>query len=65
MGDKMLLVSAVATRLNCDIRVIYRMIKRGDLPAIRVGKRGLRVLESALANYVRANIVDPEKLDVR
>jgi excisionase family DNA binding protein len=65
MGEKMLLVSIVAARLNCDARTVYRMIKRGDLPAIKVGKRGLRVLESALANYVRSNIVDPEKLDAR
>jgi excisionase family DNA binding protein len=63
MGDKMLLVSVVATRLNCDARTVYKMIKRGDLPAIRVGPRGLRVLESALVTYLNANIVNPQEVD--
>lgn len=63
MGDKMLLVSMVATRLNCDTRTVYKIIKRGELPAIRVGQRGLRVLESALCTYLSANIVDPEEAE--
>lgn len=63
MSDKLLLVSVVATRLNCDTRKVYRMIKRGDLPAIRVGPRGLRVFESALVTYLNANIVDPKEVE--
>jgi excisionase family DNA binding protein len=64
MGEKMLHVSTVATRLNCDRRVVYQMIKDGELKAIKIGKRGLRVLESALATYLSSNAVDPEELDV-
>lgn len=59
MGDKMLLVSVVVTRLNCDTRTVYKMIKRGELPAIRFGKRGLSVLESALVTYLNTNIINP------
>jgi excisionase family DNA binding protein len=63
MGDKLLLVSVVATRLNCDTRKVYKMIKHGDLPAIRVGPRGLRVFESDLVTYLNANIVNSEDVD--
>jgi excisionase family DNA binding protein len=63
MGERYLLVSAVARRLNCDKRVVYGMIQNGKIKAIRVGKRGLRILESTFQDYLKTNEIEPNDFD--
>lgn len=57
--DRLLRVSMVRDRLNCSPSHIYSLIKTGDLPAVKVGKRkGLRVFSSAVDEYLQKNAVD-------
>lgn len=42
-----LTVAVVARRLNLSERTLYRAIRRGEIPHIRVG-RSIRIPESAL-----------------
>jgi excisionase family DNA binding protein len=51
-------VSEVAEILNVSVAQAYALVRRGDLPAIRVGGRGqwrveTRVLEDYIANAYR------------
>ena len=49
---KRLRIKAVAARLDCTEKHVYRLIDQGKLPAIRVGeRRGLRIDESDLLAY--------------
>ncbi len=44
-------VPEVATIVNLHPDFIYKLIRRGDLPAVRVG-RAVRVRESTLASWI-------------
>lgn len=52
--DKLLTIKQVATRLKMDYSHIYRMIRAGVLPCIKVGiGRGvIRIKESDLEAYI-------------
>ena len=43
----------VAEELNVDRLTVYRMIRDGQLPASRVGKRGLRIPREAVAAVLK------------
>lgn len=48
---------AVATKLGVKVRIIYRLIRNGDLPAVNVGtdKRALYIIdEAALDRFIAA-----------
>ena len=51
VDDQLLTVAEVADRLRVSTMTIYRLIRAGDLPAVRVG-RSYRVFESALSDYL-------------
>ncbi|MGJ3507956.1 helix-turn-helix domain-containing protein [Enemella sp. A6] len=53
--EPVLKVADVAQHLNCDRNTVYRLIEAGDLRAIRVGQKLLRVPESALAEFIAGN----------
>lgn len=53
MAEKYLFVHSVAAKLNCSARYVYRLIETGDLKAIRIGVRALRVPEAALEEFIR------------
>jgi len=42
---------------------VYRLIRRGELPAVRVG-RNYRVRESELLAFLDAQVVDPATMDL-
>jgi len=54
MPDRLLSPKRVAEELNVSIWTVYRLIKRGDLVAIRVG-RLLRIPESSLEAFIDLN----------
>jgi len=54
MPDRLLSPKRVAEELNVSIWTVYRLIKRGDLVAIRVG-RLLRIPESSLEAFIDIN----------
>jgi excisionase family DNA binding protein len=56
-GNRWLKVREVAKLLRTSPATVYRMIRRGELAAVRVCDRGLRVHESAVWAYLHAQTV--------
>jgi excisionase family DNA binding protein len=63
MDDRLLTAHEVADQLRVSTMTIYRLIRRGELPAVRVG-RNYRVRESELEAYLGAQVVDPATIDL-
>ena len=52
----LLYVNAVASLLNCSKQHVYNLINRGDLEAVRLGKRaGVRVVRSSVIIFIEKN----------
>jgi excisionase family DNA binding protein len=54
---KLLTVGEVARQLRVSNMTVYRIIKAGDLPAIRVG-RGYRLREDDVRKYLERRYMD-------
>jgi len=63
MTDRLLTAGEVADQLRVSTMTIYRLIRRGELPAVRVG-RNYRVRASDLDTYLEAQVVDPATVDL-
>lgn len=63
MGRQLLTAAEVAEQLRVSTMTIYRLIRSGELPAVRVG-RNYRVREEDLAAYLDAQVVDPSMVDL-
>jgi excisionase family DNA binding protein len=63
MDAPLLTAGEVADRLRVSTMTIYRLIRRGELPAVRVG-RNYRVRASDLEAYLDAQVVDPASVDL-
>jgi excisionase family DNA binding protein len=63
MSDRLLTAGEVADQLRVSTMTVYRLIRRGDLPAVRVG-RNYRVREGDLTTYLDAQVVDPADIDL-
>lgn len=50
---KLMTVAEVSTEMRISKSNLYRMIKRGEIEAIPVGKRSYRVAEAEMARYLR------------
>ena len=51
--DRLLRIREVADVVGEDPMTIYRRIRGGELKAVKVGKRGVRVAESELNRWLR------------
>ena len=58
--DRLLTVGEVASELRVSNMTVYRLIKSGQLPAIRVGKN-YRLRQQDLEEYLRAGSVSAEQ----
>jgi excisionase family DNA binding protein len=63
MSDRLLTAAEVADQLRVSTMTVYRLIRRGDLPAVRVG-RNYRVRSSALDRFLDEQEVDPASVDL-
>jgi excisionase family DNA binding protein len=63
MDDRLLTAAEVADQLRVSTMTIYRLIRRGELAAVRVG-RNYRVRERDLAAYLEHQVVDPAGVDL-
>ena len=63
MGDQLLTAAEVADQLRVSTMTIYRLIRRGELPAVRVG-RNYRVRGRDLDAFLDAQTVDPASVDL-
>ncbi len=59
MGDRLLTVAEVAATMRVSNMTVYRMIKSGQLAAIRVGKN-YRIFESDVNSYLSDRSVKVE-----
>ena len=62
MTDTLLTAAEVADQLRVSTMTIYRLIRSGELAAVRVG-RNYRVRQRDLEAYLDAQVVDPAELD--
>ncbi len=58
--DELLTVAEVAGLLRVSTMTVYRLIRTGELPAVRVG-RNYRVRRNDLDLYLQEKIVEPER----
>lgn len=57
MQYQLLNVEQACKRLACSKRHVYDLIEEGALQHIRIGKkRGLRILESSLVEFIRSKL---------
>lgn len=61
MTRELLTAAEVADDLRVSTMTVYRLIRSGDLPAVRVG-RNYRVRRQDLDAYLEAQIVDPTEM---
>ncbi|MDX1620272.1 MAG: helix-turn-helix domain-containing protein [Nitriliruptorales bacterium] len=61
MTDQLLTAAEVADELRVSTMTVYRLIKSGELAAVRVG-RNYRVRRSDLDAYLESQMVDPESV---
>jgi excisionase family DNA binding protein len=57
----LLQVHHVAEILDCTDQHVRRLIRIGELPAHRIGKRAYRIQREAVMQYLEEHRVDPEK----
>jgi excisionase family DNA binding protein len=58
-GDRLLTVAEVAATIRVSNMTVYRLIKNGDLPALRVGKN-YRIRESDVDAFLSDRSVQVE-----
>jgi excisionase family DNA binding protein len=58
--NELLTVAEVADMLRVSTMTVYRLIRTGELPAVRVG-RSYRVKRADLDAYLEAQVVEPEQ----
>lgn len=63
MTERLLTAAEVAEDLRVSTMTVYRLIRRGELPAVRVG-RNYRVRVQDLQAYLDAQVVDPATVDL-
>lgn len=56
LGERLLTVSEVAGTMRVSNMTVYRLIKSGQLSAIRVGKN-YRIRETEVDRYLRERVV--------
>lgn len=60
--EQLLTVAEVAELLRVSTMTVYRLIRSGELPAVRVG-RNYRVRRGDLDSYLQEQVVEPEQRD--
>lgn len=53
--EKLHRVKEVANITGEDTMTVYKRIRNGEMTAVRIGKRGLRVAESELQKWIGSN----------
>ena len=59
MTEPMLNAREVAQLLRISLPTVYRLVKRGDLPAYRVGRLKLMFYTDDVVAYINASRVEP------
>lgn len=59
-SDKWIQVQSVAERLGCTDRYVSMLIQDGDLEAMKLGDRAIRVSEQSVDAFIARRKVDPQ-----
>jgi len=59
-SQKLLTVDQVAEILQVSRTTIYRRIKAGELPAVKLGRRQVRIRQEDLEAYIQAHRIGKE-----
>jgi len=59
-ADKYISVQSVAETLSCTDRYVYELIQSGEITAVKIGERALRISERSLQAFITARIVNPD-----
>lgn len=59
-ADKFLSVQSVAETLACSDDYVYMLIRDGNLQAIKIGKRAIRISEHSLQKFITVGRINPE-----
>ncbi|MEW6613927.1 MAG: helix-turn-helix domain-containing protein [Thermodesulfobacteriota bacterium] len=62
-SNRFLYVYTVAKTLACSPGLVYQLVKRGELDAIKVGKRGIRISRNSLELYIERNLLRTERTE--
>jgi excisionase family DNA binding protein len=63
--DSLLDYQSAAERLNVSESTIKRLVGRGELQAVRVGQRALRIEPATLQTYIESRRLDAQKAEPR
>jgi excisionase family DNA binding protein len=55
LSPRLLTMAEAAEQLHISYRELHRLIKRGDLPVIRISDRLVRIAPSDLTNLIKRN----------
>ncbi len=64
MTPRLLTLAEAAEVLRVSAKTVRRRIEGGDLPAVRLGPRTLRVREDDLQRYIATRVVRPREARV-
>lgn len=60
LSDHYMRVRDYARRFSLDESTVYKMIERGEIKAIRIGKKTLRIPSSELERYLEREPAEPD-----
>jgi len=58
--QELVYVARVIKILDCSKSCVYNLIKDGELEAIRLGKKGIRITKASLRHYIESQRIDPK-----
>jgi len=61
MEDELLTISEVAKWLKVHESYMYRLMKEGELPVVKRGKRYTRILRSDLIAFIQKHRLEPTR----
>ena len=60
-SEKLLTVDEVAEILRVSPSTVYRRIQAGELPAVKLGHRQVRIKQEDLDAYIEAHRIEPDR----
>ncbi|MBN1224405.1 MAG: helix-turn-helix domain-containing protein [Candidatus Aminicenantes bacterium] len=59
-ADRYITIQSAAEMLGCTDRHVLNLIREGEIKAIKIGGRAMRVSEYSLKEFIKTHVVNPE-----
>lgn len=59
-AEKLIHVKTAAQMLCCTTRHVYNLVRDGEIEAVRVGPRGMRIKKTSVDQFLQTNTIAPE-----